>query len=123
MQPTAHPRTTAEVLRQQQQDAERDRAQLAKVQAENRTAVALSTSTALTTPATRPALDRYLDEIAPPTSVAGRMLKFNKAGQYVTADHGTVISDDIDLIAHCNQTLAGFIKFNPDGPPESDLPQ
>jgi hypothetical protein len=118
MQPTAHPRTTNQVLRQQQEDSERDRAQLAKVQAENRAAVALSTSTALTVPATRPALDRYLDGVAPPASVTGRMLKFNKAGQYVTADDGTVIGDDIDFIANCPQTLAGFIKFNPDGPPD-----
>jgi hypothetical protein len=116
MQPTAHPRTTNQVLRQQQQDAERDRAQLAQVQAENRAAVALSTSTAA--PNTRPALDRYLDDIAPPSGMAGPMLKFNKAGQYVRADDGTVIGDDIDFIAHCNQTLAGFIKFNPDGPPD-----
>jgi hypothetical protein len=117
MEPQIRPRTTDQVLRQQQQDAERDRAQLAPTQAENRAAVARSTSTALTAPAARLALDRYLDDIAP-ASVTGRMLKFNKAGQYVTADDGTVIGDDIDFIANCPQTLAGYIKFNPDGPPD-----
>jgi hypothetical protein len=68
------------------------------------------TATAVAMPDNRTPLDTYLDEVAPAMMV-GRMVKFSKAGQYVTHDDGKAIADDADFVALCDQTLVGWIKF------------
>jgi len=64
-------------------------------------------------------LERHLDEIAP-TGVTGRLLKLSKNGEIVTADDGVPIDTDTTFIALVDQTLGGYIKFDPEGvlPPE-----
>jgi len=59
----------------------------------------------------------YLDEVAP-ASIVGRMIKFNKEGQFVCSDNDEAISEDTDFTALCDQTLIGWIKFNNDAPPD-----
>ena len=61
---------------------------------------------------------RYLEEIAP-ASIAGRLLKFAKEGIWRLVDDETEIGEDIDLIALCNETVVGWIKFNGPGNPPS----
>jgi len=66
----------------------------------------------------RDPIQQYLDEIAP-ASIVSRMIKFSKEGEFVTRDDGEAISEDIDLIALCDQTLIGYVKFGAKGePPE-----
>jgi hypothetical protein len=71
---------------------------------------------AVAIPDNRTPVQTYLDDIAP-GSVVGRMIKFNKDGNFVTHDDGAVIGDDIDFVALCDQTLIGFVKFNGEGEP------
>jgi len=119
--PTRHPPTANEINAQQKADAERD---LARARSAGQ-----PPATALTSPQ-RPLMpavpespadfrQRYIDEIAPNT-IAGRLVKFDKSGRFVTADDGEPIDDTRDFVALCDETLVGWIKFDPDGeaPPE-----
>src|SRR5262249_17832694 len=59
----------------------------------------------------------YLNEVAP-ASIVGRMVKFSKEGEFITADDGQVIGEEDDYIALCDETLIGWVKINrPGGPP------
>jgi hypothetical protein len=89
----------------------------------NGTAVATvtKTSTAVAIPDNRSTTAKYLDDIAP-SSMVGLLIKFNKHGKFATAD-GTEISEETDFIAHCDQTLVGWIKFNDDAPPDRHMGQ
>jgi hypothetical protein len=62
--------------------------------------------------------DAYLDAIAPAT-IAGKMVKFGKDGEYVVGDDKSVIGEDVDFIALAPETLIGWIKFNGEGTPPS----
>jgi hypothetical protein len=117
MQPKARPRTTEQVLKQQAEDAERDRAKPAANPENASTAVVPTKSTAVAVPDTRSNHDRYLDEVAP-TGVVGRMIKFSKEGEFITPDDGATISEEVDFIALCDQTQIGWIKFKDDAPPD-----
>ena len=70
-------------------------------------------------PDSRNAIDRYLDEIAPPF-LAGRMIKFSKDGKFVFADTDEAITPATEFVALVGETLVGWIKFFHDGetPPE-----
>jgi len=81
----------------------------------------------------------YLDEIAPPSSLVGRPIKFDgKGGKWLFGDTDEEISPDTDFIPLCDEILIGWIKFNGKGeqpdriqgllydgfimPPQSTLP-
>jgi hypothetical protein len=114
---TAKPKRTFEVTSPrkaptvEQVLAEHDRiaeAETAKIKAN---LPAPTTGTAVAVPDNRTSVQRYVDDIAP-ASIVGRMIKFNKDGNYVTHDDGAVIGDDVDFVALVDQTLVGWIKFN-----------
>ena len=65
---------------------------------------------------TRTPVQAYLDEIAP-ASIVGRMVKFSKEGEFVTADDDEEIGDDVDFIVLADQTLIGWMRFHDDGSP------
>jgi hypothetical protein len=65
---------------------------------------------------TRTGVQRYLDEIAP-AAVVGRLVKFSKDGQFITADDGEPISDVAEFVVLADETLVGWIKFNGPGEP------
>jgi hypothetical protein len=125
-------RTTAQALRQQKEDAEREFAQKKTAAAVKRaastspappasTTVAPVAKTAVAVPDTRTSVQSYLDEVAP-SSIVGRMIRFDgKAGVFITPDDEGEIKDDIDFIALCDMTLIGWIKFNEDAPPDRRL--
>jgi hypothetical protein len=131
MEPKPHPRTTKQALAEQKVIADREReARLAtgrKAVAQQRGevdvtpqggrgAVVPAPNTAVAVPDTRTAHERYLDEIAP-TSIVGRMIKFSREGQFVTADDGESISESAEFIALVDQLLTGWVKFNGFGEP------
>jgi hypothetical protein len=60
---------------------------------------------------------KYLDDVAP-SSIVGRMIKFNKNGKFVTPDDDAEVSEEIDFICLADQTLIGWIRFYPDAPPD-----
>jgi hypothetical protein len=82
---------------------------------------AKSGDTAVATPApdTRTAVQKYIDEIAP-ANIVGRMVKFSKDGQFVTADDSEPIDEAAEFVALCDEVLVGWIKFHKDGetPPD-----
>src|SRR5262249_7372501 len=70
--------------------------------------------TAVALPDTRTGIERYLDEIAP-AAVVGRLIKFSKDGQFITADDGEPISDVAEFVLLAKETLVGWIRFNEAG--------
>jgi hypothetical protein len=106
------PSTPEQIKARQHADATAD---LAKVKA-NLPAMTNGNATALAVPDNRSPLDAYLDEVAPAT-IAGRMVKFTKNGEYATTDDDTVLSDERIFVAMADQTLIGWIKFNAKGEP------
>jgi hypothetical protein len=126
MPPTTRPRTTAQVLKQQAEDTERNRPKPAAAAPAGTptppapTAVALASSTALVAPDTRSDHARYLDAIAP-TGIVGRLIKWSKEGEFATNDDGAVIGDDRDFAALCDQVQVGYIKFNDEAPPDRHM--
>ena len=77
-------------------------------------AVAKAGMLATTALDTRTAEQRYVDEISP-SMIAGQMVKFGKDGTFVVAETEEEISPDIDLVALCDETLIGWIRFRDDG--------
>src|SRR5215207_7701365 len=72
----------------------------------------------LLVPDNRTAAQRYVDALAP-SSMAGRLIKFSKEGQFTTTDDGAVVDPRADFLALCDETMVGWIKFSGDGgPPE-----
>src|SRR5262249_23330752 len=67
--------------------------------------------TAVALPDTRTGIERYLDEIAP-AAVVGRLIKFSKDGQFITADDGEPISDVAEFVLLAKETWVGGIGFN-----------
>ena len=59
---------------------------------------------------------RYLDEVAP-SGIAGRLIKFDKSGKYVTSDDGSEIAEGAEFTALCDQTVVGWQRFNGPGEP------
>jgi hypothetical protein len=106
---TRKPKTTEQALKQQAEDAERDRQQAL-------TTFATAMPATLATD-TRSSRERYLDEIAP-SGVVGRLIKFSKEGQFVFADDDSVVGADEDFVAVCDQTVVAYVKFHEDAPPE-----
>jgi hypothetical protein len=63
------------------------------------------------TPTSVPYRNRYLDEVAP-SGIAGRLIKFNKDGAYVTIDDDQEVAENAEFILLADDTLVGWIKFN-----------
>jgi hypothetical protein len=145
--------TSAQVLKEQKEQADREReARLAagrKAVAQQRGevdvtpqgggAVVPAGKTDVALPDTRTPQQAYLDEIAPPSSLVGRPIKFDgKAGKWLFSDTDEEIHPNTDFIALCDEILIGWIKFNGKGeqpdriqgllydgfimPPQSTLP-
>jgi hypothetical protein len=79
-------------------------------------AVARPASTAVAAPNGRSAVQNYLDTVAP-SAFSGRLVKFNKDGQFATSDTGDVIDENADFLALCDEVLIGWIKFNGENAP------
>jgi hypothetical protein len=79
-------------------------------------ALATNGGTAVAAPDNRTAVQRYVDEIAP-ANIVGRMIKFGKAGTFITADDDETIDETTDFVALVDQTLVGWVKFNGAGEP------
>jgi hypothetical protein len=103
------PRTAKQVLADQNQQAERERAQQ-QLPATRQAALPA-------TPDHRSARQRYLDEVAP-SGIVGRLIKFDgKEGKFIFVDTEETISDAEDFVALADQTLAAYVKFQPDQSP------
>ena len=57
-----------------------------------------------------------MDEVAP-SGIAGRLIKFDKSGKYVTSDDGSEIDEGAEFTALCDQTVVGWQRFNGPGEP------
>ena len=94
-------RTPEEIVAEQKCQAEKDTAARKAAAASSVPAKAVTAaSTTVTTPApdTRTEAERYVDEIAP-ASIVGRMIKFSKDGQFVTADDDEPVDEAAEFIA------------------------
>jgi hypothetical protein len=116
--------TSKQVLKAQEQQADRERQQRQKPAAQPKpgpqsTAVAAKpVETRPAVPDTRTSLERYVDEIAP-SFIVGQLMKFSKEGKHVVTGTGEEIGPEEDFIAMVDETLAGHTKFGAnDEPPE-----
>jgi len=102
---------TPEMIRaQQKRDTERD------YQERQARLPAKAEATAVAMPDNRTEVQKYVDDVAP-ASIAGRVIRFNKEGKFVTPDDDAEIGDDIDFIGLIDETLIGWIRFNGEGEP------
>ena len=126
--------TSEQIMRQQQQDAARNRAAATNKDTRPRDRLPLEPAPAkagdkpnggaLTTrptnipavPDTRTPQQKYLDEIAP-SSFVGALVKFSKDGKFVIAESGEEISPDKDFVALADEVLVGWIRFREQGEP------
>ena len=131
MQLKPHPRTTQQALAQQKADAEREQRLAAarkaaqqpaakqppdEIEQPTSQAVVPAGKTDVVLPDNRTPQQAYLDEIAPPSSLVGRPIKFDgKAGKWLFGDTDEEISPDTDFIPLCDEILIGWIKFNGKG--------
>jgi hypothetical protein len=65
-------------------------------------ATVAQTSTAVAVPDNRSTTSKYLDEIAP-SSIVGRMIKFDKNGKFVTPDDDGEMKEDVDFVVLADQ--------------------
>jgi hypothetical protein len=54
---------------------------------------------------------RYFDSVAP-SGIVGRLVKFNKDGEFVTTDDGEEVPEGSEFAALCGETLLGYLRFN-----------
>ena len=102
--------TTEQVLARQKADAEANTAR------NKATLPAAAANTAMVAPDNRTEVQKYVDDVAP-ASIAGRVIRFNEEGKFITPDDDATIGDDIDFIALVDETLIGWIKFAGEGAP------
>jgi len=62
----------------------------------------------------RTAVQRYLDDVAPASTV-GRLIKFSKDGTFITHDDGAPVNPGAEFIVLADQTLIGWVKFGAPG--------
>jgi hypothetical protein len=113
------PPTPEQIIAEQKRQAEKETA------ARKAAAMVPAKPAGAVTPALPPAPDprtevqKYIDEIAP-ASIVGRMVKFSKDGEFVTADDDGSIDENAEFVALCDETLIGWIRFQRDGetPPD-----
>jgi hypothetical protein len=114
--PKRMPPQPEEIIAEQKRRAAKDKAEAAAAGTAVMPAGTNTTGTAVAAPDTRTNAQRTLDEIAP-TSIAGRLVKFSKDGEFVVGDDEAISGDDL-FVALCGETQIGWIKFNgKDTPP------
>jgi hypothetical protein len=125
--PKRRPPTPQEIIEQQRVDAAAASARLKQQAADTARAAQQRKAAPAQVPAVKPAAappapavidtrspqERYLDEVAP-SFIVGRLIKFSKEGQFITADDGQAISEDVDFYALCGEVQIGWIKFSQD---------
>jgi hypothetical protein len=85
---------------------------------ERRQASRPAVGTAVAVPDNRTYLERWLDDVAP-TQIAGRLMKFNhQKGTFFTDDNGEAVPENAEFIAICDETMGGWIRFNPGYKPD-----
>jgi hypothetical protein len=99
--------TTEQQLAEQKRIAEKDRA------AKNLPA-RTNGHAEIAVPDDRSAVQGFLDDVAPAT-VEGTMFDGKRGAFVTTGSDEQVIGDDVDFVAICDQTLAGWIRFNGEG--------
>src|SRR5262245_41724105 len=108
---TSMPRTSKQVLTEQQKqaDAERERkAAPTQLPAVNDAALPVASD------ATR---ERLLNEVAP-SGVVGRLVRFDgKEGRFLFVDNDETVDATEDFIVLGNETLVAYIRFQAEGPP------
>jgi hypothetical protein len=110
--------TSSQAQKLQQQQVDRDREA-----ANGNGSTALVKATVGTVPTTyspQTAVSAYLDEVAP-ASMVGEMIKFNKEGKHVIHSTDEEVGEEVDFVAHCDETLIGYVKFNDDAPPDRHM--
>jgi hypothetical protein len=125
--PKRRPPTPQEIIEQQRVDAAAATARLKQQAADTARAAQQRNAAPAQVPAVRPVAappaitpldnrtpqERYLDEVAP-SFIVGRLIKFSKEAQFITADDSQVFADDADFYALCGEVQIGWIKFSPD---------
>jgi hypothetical protein len=114
------PPTPEEITAEQKRQAAKDTARkAARVSVPAKAVTPIPTAVATPAQDNRTDAERYVDEIAP-ASIVGRMIKFSKDGQFVTADDDEPVDESCEFIALCGETLVGWIRFHRDGetPPD-----
>jgi hypothetical protein len=97
--------------KQQQTDAARAAQQQKAAPAKVPAVKPAATPPVAVPPDNRTPLEKYLDEIAP-ASFPGQLIKFSKEGTFVRTSDGEAVDTDHDLVALCDETLVGWIKFS-----------
>src|SRR5262245_17308816 len=107
---TTMPRTSKQVLQEQQAQADREREHKAapsQLPAVNEAAL----PTASDPHALR---QRLLDDIAS-SGIVGRLIRFDgKAGRFIFADSDETVSAEEDFVVLCDETLVAYKKFQPE---------
>ena len=118
--PRRRPPTAAEINARQKREAEELLAKRkAAPPASNGNTIA--PATAVTLPDNRtPEPEKYADEVAP-SSIVGRLVKFNKDGVFVTSDDGEPIAEDREFFALVGDLQLGWIKFGAEGEPPTRI--
>lgn len=107
--PKRKPPTPEEIVTQQRRDAERAKQQKAAARAVTVKPAAPPPAVAPTD--TRTPEQQYIDEVAP-SSIVGRLVKFDKNGRFVVSDTGEPIDDTVDFFALCGDVQIGYVKFS-----------
>jgi hypothetical protein len=102
--------TPEQIRARQKADAEADTARIKAA------LPAVAANTVIAAPDGRSEVQKYVDDVAP-ASIAGRVIRFNKEGHFITPDDDATIGDDIDFVALVDETLIGWIRFNGEGEP------
>jgi hypothetical protein len=132
--PKRRGRTPEEIIQLQKEDAARQRQQQAgrpsrqanvpPAAADVAPSISVPVKVTPAVPATgaidtRTPHQRYLDEVAP-TSIVGRLIKFNKDGVFVTNDDEQSVDVTADFYALCGELQIGYVRY---GREESDETQ
>jgi hypothetical protein len=109
---TAQQRIDAASLKQRKADAARAAQQPQAAPARAVAVKPVAAPPAITPPDSRSPTEQYLDQIAP-TSFPGQLMKYDgKQGVFVLTSDGEPIDTDRELVALCDETLIGMIKFS-----------
>jgi hypothetical protein len=107
------PRTSKQVLAEQQKQADDERARKAaptQLPTVGKTALPVASDP-------HDLRQRLLDDIAP-SGIVGRLVKFDgKAGRFLFVDNDETVDATEDFTVLGDETLVTYVKFRPEGPP------
>jgi hypothetical protein len=107
------PRSTKQVLLEQQKQADDERAR--KAAPTQLPAVGKATLPATADP--HDLRQRLLNDIAP-SGIVGRLVRFDgKAGRFLFVDNDETVDATESFTVLCDETLVAYVKFQPEGPP------